>query len=97
MASSTSHQRHDAADGILRPRPLKPGNPGVLRAQGENGNHRAAMGKLDMPGSGISSGRSTPLPPDAPPSAISISSAPETSDLPYHRLCRPTFPFRPQE
>ena len=54
MASTTSHQGHDAADGIVRPRPLKPGNPGVLRAQGENGGHRAALGKLDMPGSGMS-------------------------------------------
>ncbi|KAL8765035.1 MAG: hypothetical protein Q9194_006716 [Teloschistes cf. exilis] len=75
MASSTSHQRQDVADGILRPRPLKPGNPGVLRALGENGSHRSALGKLDLPNSGMSSGRSTPLPPDAPPSAVSISSA----------------------
>ncbi|KAL8855455.1 MAG: hypothetical protein Q9178_007905 [Gyalolechia marmorata] len=78
MASSTSQQRHDNCDGIVRPRPMKPGNPMVLRAQSEDGNHRANGGplsKLDMPASGLSSGRSTPLPPDAPPSAVSLSSA----------------------
>ncbi|KAL8709181.1 MAG: hypothetical protein Q9220_006061 [cf. Caloplaca sp. 1 TL-2023] len=76
MASSTAHQRQHSSDGILRPRPLKPGNPTILRAQGENGSARAnaVLSKLDPPSSGISSGRSTPLPPDAPPSAVSISS-----------------------
>ncbi|KAI4268917.1 MAG: hypothetical protein LQ337_007571 [Flavoplaca oasis] len=81
MASSTSQQPHDTTDGIVRPRPVKPGNPMVLRAQGEDGNlanHRANGGplsKLEMPASGLSSGRSTPLPPDAPPSAVSLSAA----------------------
>ncbi|KAI4137229.1 MAG: hypothetical protein L6R39_007400, partial [Caloplaca ligustica] len=77
MAASTSHQHHDSTNGIVQPRPRKPGNPGVLRAQGEDGGLRAngAPSKLEMPLSGLSSGHSTPLPPDAPPSAISISSA----------------------
>ncbi|KAL8699752.1 MAG: hypothetical protein Q9201_005819 [Fulgogasparrea decipioides] len=75
MASTTSYQSHEAPDGIVRPRPMKLGNPVVLRAQGENGNHRGALAKLDLPASEVSSGRSTPLPPDAPPSALSISSA----------------------
>ncbi|CAL8576525.1 Sterol O-acyltransferase 2 (Sterol-ester synthase 2) [Xanthoria parietina] len=78
MASSSSRQPHDPTDGIVRPRPIKPGNPVVLRAQGENGSHRANGGplsRIDMPNSGLSSGRSTPLPPDAPPSAVSLSSA----------------------
>ncbi|KAL8948228.1 MAG: hypothetical protein Q9222_005564 [Ikaeria aurantiellina] len=76
MASSTSHQQHDPSDGIVRPRPMKPGNPTILRAQGENGSARAnaVLSKFDPPNSGMSSGRSTPLPPDAPPSAVSISS-----------------------
>ncbi|KAF2139571.1 uncharacterized protein K452DRAFT_320226 [Aplosporella prunicola CBS 121167] len=42
---------------IAQPRARKPGNPQVLRAANE-----------DPPASGLSSGRSTPLPPDAPPS-----------------------------
>lgn len=94
MAHSTSHHRHDASDGIVRPRPVKPGNPAVLRAQGEDGGMKANGGpsKLEAPASGLSrsdftsargvvtpnvmtSGRSTPLPPDAPPSALSLSSA----------------------
>ncbi|KAL8970237.1 MAG: hypothetical protein Q9197_003924, partial [Variospora fuerteventurae] len=77
MAHSTSQHRHDASDGIIRPRPVKPGNPAVLRAQGEDGGLKTNGGvlKLESPASGLSSGRSTPLPPDAPPSALSISSA----------------------
>ena len=35
MAQTTAHQHHDAFDGIVRPRPVKPGNPMVLRAQSE--------------------------------------------------------------
>ncbi|KAK3176050.1 hypothetical protein OEA41_007372 [Lepraria neglecta] len=60
-------------DHILRPRPVKPSNPMVLRAQSEEGNLKS--NGHDGPLSGMSSGRSTPLPPDAPPSAQSISSA----------------------
>ncbi|KAL8801000.1 MAG: hypothetical protein Q9200_007074 [Gallowayella weberi] len=78
MASSTSRQRNDPSDGIIRPRPMKPSNPIITSAQSEEKPHRANGGplsKLDMPTSGLSSGRSTPLPPDAPPSAISLSSA----------------------
>ncbi|KAL8651427.1 MAG: hypothetical protein Q9210_003251 [Variospora velana] len=77
MAHSTFQHRHDASDGIIRPRPVKPGNPAVLRAQGEDGGLKTngGLSKLEMPASGLSSGRSTPLPPDAPPSALSISSA----------------------
>lgn len=57
MASSSSRQPHDPTDGIVRPRPMKPGNPVVLRAQGENGSHRANGGplsRIDMPNSGLS-------------------------------------------
>ncbi|KAL8962185.1 MAG: hypothetical protein Q9193_001367 [Seirophora villosa] len=77
MAHSTSHHGHDASDGIVRPRPVKPGNPAVLRAQGEDGGMKANGGpsKPEVLASGLSSGRSTPLPPDAPPSALSLSSA----------------------
>ncbi|KAI4209070.1 MAG: hypothetical protein LQ351_007966 [Letrouitia transgressa] len=73
MTQATSHQQHDPSDGILRPRPIKPGNPMVLRAQSED-DALKPIG-ITIPASGISSGRSTPIPPDAPPSAKSISSA----------------------
>ncbi|KAJ5054611.1 uncharacterized protein L3040_000878 [Drepanopeziza brunnea f. sp. 'multigermtubi'] len=64
---------------ILRPRAIKPSNPAVLRAmsheqlplQPSNGGDNAQNPML----SGQTSGRSTPVPPDAPPSAQSISSA----------------------
>ncbi|KAL8714701.1 MAG: hypothetical protein Q9225_006526 [Loekoesia sp. 1 TL-2023] len=77
MASSTFHERPHAADSIVRPRPMKPGNPMVLRAQEEDGGLKVngGLSKLENPSSGMSSGCSTPLPPDAPPSAVSISSA----------------------
>ncbi|KAL8899889.1 MAG: hypothetical protein Q9207_005960 [Kuettlingeria erythrocarpa] len=77
MAVTTSHQPHEASDGIARPRPIKPGNPGVLRAQEENGGLKANSGlsNFELSTSGMSSGRSTPIPPDAPPSAVFISSA----------------------
>ncbi|KAL8762420.1 MAG: hypothetical protein Q9184_001587 [Pyrenodesmia sp. 2 TL-2023] len=77
MAVSTAHQPYEASDGIARPRPMKPGNPGVLRAQEEHGGLKVngGLSKHDLTNSGLSSGRCTPVPPDAPPSAISISSA----------------------
>ncbi|KAF7510653.1 hypothetical protein GJ744_006265 [Endocarpon pusillum] len=56
---------------VLRPRPIKPPIPSNLRAQEDYGFHLLP----DPTVSGISSGRSTPLPPDAPPSEQSISSA----------------------
>lgn len=52
------------ADHILRPRPKRPAKT--------NGH---GNGYVDLPTSGVSSGRSTPVPQDAPPSTQSISSA----------------------
>jgi sterol O-acyltransferase len=60
--------RNTSPDQILRPRPRRPGE--VHKPNGHGGN-----GYVDAPGSGVSSGRSTPVPQDAPPSAQSISSA----------------------
>ncbi|KAF6237143.1 hypothetical protein HO173_004611 [Letharia columbiana] len=74
MASSSSSTQNGGPDHIIRPRPVKPSNPMVLRAQSEEGNLKP-NGHVDTILSGSSSGRSTPLPEDAPPSAQSISSA----------------------
>lgn len=74
MASSSSSTQNIGPDHIIRPRPVKPSNPMVLRAQSEEGNLKP-NGHVDTILSGSSSGRSTPLPEDAPPSAQSISSA----------------------
>ncbi|PSS25414.1 hypothetical protein M430DRAFT_63979 [Amorphotheca resinae ATCC 22711] len=66
---STNH------DQILRPRAVKPSNAVLLRAMGEEGY----IGARETPENGGStaqtSGRTTPVPADAPPSAHSISSA----------------------
>ncbi|KIV88041.1 hypothetical protein PV10_08971 [Exophiala mesophila] len=55
---------------LLRPRPTRP-LPDVLR----NGSHGSNGFPDPFPPSAISSGRSTPVPQDAPPSVQSISSA----------------------
>lgn len=90
MKSSSLSVQNDGTDNILRPRPIQPGNPMVLRAQSEEGGLKPTHG-IDFMPSGVSrfawtivqrdyfinfshSGRSTPLPPDAPPSVKSISS-----------------------
>lgn len=74
MASSSSPNQDFGPDHIIRPRPVKPSNPMVLRAQSEEGSLKP-NGHIDTIMSGTSSGRSTPLPEDAPPSAQSISEA----------------------
>ncbi|MCJ1230443.1 hypothetical protein MMC12_007117 [Toensbergia leucococca] len=74
MAAFTSSQDADGADNILRPRPVKPGNPMVLRALSHEEGLKPNVGP-SAPPSGLTSGRSTPIPPDAPPSVQSISSA----------------------
>jgi sterol O-acyltransferase len=63
-----SSGRDISPDQILRPRPKRPGE--VLSVNGNGSN-----GHIEHPPSGLSSGRSTPVPQDAPPSKQSISSA----------------------
>ncbi|RMZ77771.1 hypothetical protein DV737_g4186, partial [Chaetothyriales sp. CBS 132003] len=79
MAART---RTETSEHIVRPRARKPGEkpgePGLLLPP-----HRSNLsslndvpnGVVEVPSSGVSSGRATPVPPDAPPSAHSISSA----------------------
>merc|ERR1711939_769721 len=66
MAAS---QTDDAEGNLLRPRPMR-ALPEALRAAGNHGINGFAEAS-----SSISSGRSTPVPQDAPPSVQSISSA----------------------
>ena len=93
MAANSSSYQNGGTDHILRPRPIKPGNPMILRAQSEegglktNGHHEGQLSGMsryatfallvfsDRSCLTLHSGRSTPLPPDAPPSVQSISSA----------------------
>lgn len=91
MSSSARHDVQNDPDNIVRPRAVKPGNPMVLRAMSEEGAIKVDPTSELLPSHGsrsaldvlqsaehtdiTSSGRSTPLPPDAPPSVQSISSA----------------------
>ncbi|KAI9848668.1 MAG: hypothetical protein M1838_000440 [Thelocarpon superellum] len=77
MSTSTdiTMNGNGSTDHILRPRAIKPGNPQVLRAQEEESGGKGTNGAADLAASTVSSGRSTPLPPDAPPSAQHISTA----------------------
>ncbi|OCK81288.1 hypothetical protein K432DRAFT_381438 [Lepidopterella palustris CBS 459.81] len=59
---------------LLQPRPRKPENPQLLRAQLDDGGLKPNGGYMQS-GSSVSSGRSTPIPPDAPPSVQATSSA----------------------
>ncbi|MCJ1342982.1 hypothetical protein MMC31_001171, partial [Peltigera leucophlebia] len=74
MAHSSFSEQSAELDNVLRPRPIKPGNPMVLRTQVQEVGLKPLNG-IEALHSEISSGRSTPLPPDAPPSVKSISSA----------------------
>ncbi|KAI9753108.1 MAG: hypothetical protein M4579_005322 [Chaenotheca gracillima] len=72
MSSSMNGQANGDTDNILRPRAVKPGNAQVQRTLSDDSSLKAVA---NGNGSGASSGRSTPLPADAPPSLQSISSA----------------------
>lgn len=54
MASSSSLTRNDGPDHIIRPRPVKPSNPMVLRAQSEEGSLKPGNGHIDTVMSGNS-------------------------------------------
>lgn len=58
----------------LQPRARKPANPQLSQAQFDDGGLKP-NGIPTLPSSGLSSGRSTPIPPDAPPSVHATSSA----------------------
>ncbi|KAI9854436.1 MAG: hypothetical protein M1824_000362 [Vezdaea acicularis] len=93
MATSAVHQGNGHGDNILRPRAMKFANAQILRTQSDENGLK--------PGNGIitpaqSSGRSTPVPQDAPPSVKSISSArKQIRDQRRHRLF-PTVEYFPR-
>ncbi|PMD50037.1 sterol o-acyltransferas-like protein [Hyaloscypha bicolor E] len=77
---------------ILRPRAVKPNNPAVLRTMTEEG---LLAGESMQNGSvsGQTSGRSTPVPADAPPSVQSISSARKQLRAEQRRRLFPTIEY----
>lgn len=44
MASSSLYDQNDESDNILRPRPIKPGNPMILRALGQENGLKPTQG-----------------------------------------------------
>ncbi|KAF8851999.1 hypothetical protein BDZ45DRAFT_630981 [Acephala macrosclerotiorum] len=87
---------HASHDHILRPRAVKPGNPSVLRTLSEE-RLLAPDGAKDASTngsvSGQTSGRSTPIPADAPPSVQSISSARKQLRAEQRRRLFPTIEY----
>ncbi|KAH8777148.1 sterol o-acyltransferase-like protein [Hyaloscypha sp. PMI_1271] len=77
---------------ILRPRAIKPNNPAVLRTMGEEGL-LAVESMQNGSVSGQTSGRSTPVPADAPPSVRSISSARKQLRAEQRRRLFPTIEY----
>ncbi|KAE9379763.1 sterol o-acyltransferas-like protein [Stipitochalara longipes BDJ] len=84
--NGNSHHEH-----ILRPRAVKPANPAVLRTMGEDGLLAAENTNGSI--SGQTSGRSTPVPADAPPSVQSISSARKQLRAEQRRRLFPTIEY----
>lgn len=93
---STSTDAHLNGNGkenpILRPRAVKPGHPSVLRALSGDGLLAAGENQSAY-ASGQTSGRSTPVPADAPPSAHSISSARKQLRAEQRRRLFPTIEY----
>ncbi|KAF2455959.1 MBOAT, membrane-bound O-acyltransferase family-domain-containing protein [Lineolata rhizophorae] len=76
--ASTSADHRPSAEGpdYLQPRARRPGNPHVFRALNDgNGLLKVQDVPPAVASSGLSSGRSTPIPQDAPPSVHATSSA----------------------
>ncbi len=98
---------HTHHEHILRPRAVKPANPAVLRTLSEEGllatdnvqnGNISGQTRCDLPAieliqANINSGRSTPVPADAPPSVQSISSARKQLRAEQRRRLFPTIEY----
>ncbi|KAM3070420.1 Sterol O-acyltransferase 2 (Sterol-ester synthase 2) [Clarireedia jacksonii] len=94
--SADVYTNGDSHDHILRPRAVKPPNPAVIRTIGEEGlQPTIAITDVVENGSatGLTSGRSTPVPEDAPPSVHSISSARKQVRAEQRRRIFPTIEY----
>ncbi|KAK0101371.1 hypothetical protein ONS95_006546 [Cadophora gregata] len=91
MGNGNGHHDH-----ILRPRATKPGHPAVLRTLSEERLLTVSKPKDIVNNentSGQTSGRSTPVPVDAPPSVQSISSARKQVRAQQRRRLFPTIEY----
>ncbi|RDW71083.1 hypothetical protein BP6252_07646 [Coleophoma cylindrospora] len=83
-------------DHILRPRAIKPSNPSVVRTLSEDGllmNSSYMKESGENGGTAQTSGRSTPVPHDAPPSVKTISSARKQLKADQRRRIFPTIEY----
>ncbi|ROT35560.1 hypothetical protein SODALDRAFT_328923 [Sodiomyces alkalinus F11] len=93
-AADTSGSVNGNHDHVLRPRPRKLGQSQLSAVSnassmgGQNGHHVLLPSESDM-----NSGRSTPVPQDAPPSVKSISSAKKTARAEQRRRIFPTIEY----
>ena len=112
MSTTGARLEPDSHDHIVRPRAVKPTNPDILRAQGlEPHIHLNGLARSPSDLSAISrlvthvdlrtfanscSGRTTPVPEDAPPSAHSISAARQHIRAQNKRRMFPTVEYAPR-
>ncbi|ROV93127.1 hypothetical protein VSDG_07342 [Cytospora chrysosperma] len=93
--SSTAAEIHDAGDDILRPRPRKPVHSQLshLTTASANPDGYFTNGNENGTSTGQTSGRSTPIPPDALPSIKSLSTARKQARAEQRRRIFPTIEF----
>ncbi|EON96156.1 putative sterol o-acyltransferase protein [Phaeoacremonium minimum UCRPA7] len=94
MATAVEPASNGAYDHVLRPRPRKPVHSQLSHVSNLSDE---SNGHLDVPENGattgMTSGRSTPVPEDAPPSAKSLSSARKQVRAEQRRRIFPTIEF----
>ncbi|EFY92005.1 putative acyl-CoA sterol acyltransferase [Metarhizium acridum CQMa 102] len=87
MANGHEHEH------ILRPRPRKGLRTQVTRTLSGGSDAHAGVVSESAPASGLTSGRSTPVPENAPPSAKSLSSARKLARAEQRRRIFPTIEY----
>ncbi|KAM0327673.1 hypothetical protein ACHAQA_005966 [Verticillium albo-atrum] len=95
-SSANGHANGHAHDHILRPRPRKAVHSQLSTVS--NASEASSTGEVSslaiaLAESGTTSGRSTPIPQDAPPSVKSISSAKKTARAEQRRRIFPTIEY----
>ncbi|KAK7749593.1 Sterol O-acyltransferase 2 (Sterol-ester synthase 2) [Cytospora paraplurivora] len=91
---ATSAEFHDTnGDNILRPRPQKPVHSQLADLKSASGGSNGYFDNETGTSTGQTSGRSTPIPPDALPSVKSLSTARKQARAEQRRRIFPTIEF----
>ncbi|KAK4100132.1 hypothetical protein N658DRAFT_508085 [Parathielavia hyrcaniae] len=93
MASSSADISDRPADNVMRPRPRKPIHSQVSHLSNASEQNSALDTSSNEHGTGTTSGRSTPVPVDAPPSVKSLSTARRQVRAEQRRRLFPTIEF----